>query len=191
MNIVTLQKNIFLSLLIMMFFSIQTIHCQEENETTQEETKEAKKKLFWSKVKFGGNVGLGVSGNTFNAVIAPTAIYNFNPYIGLGTGLHFGYTDGLNFTATNYGASIIGLLNPITGLQLSAEFEQMGVSRSIEIEEGSISNTIDENYWYPALFFGAGYQIGPVITGLRYDVLYKDNESIYASAFAPFVRILF
>ncbi len=160
-------------LFLVLFCFFQNINAQDQN--------------FWSKVRFGGNIGLGYSGDTFNAVIAPSAVYEFNQWVSLGAGLHFGYTDGLNFTATNYGASIISLFNPLPGLQLSAEFEEMGVSRTLEIDGPDLS----ENYWYPALFVGAGYRTGPVSIGLRYDLLYDDNKSIYASAYAPFVRVFF
>ncbi|MHA7055864.1 alpha-ketoglutarate decarboxylase [Aquimarina sp. M1] len=142
---------------------------------------------FWSHVRIGGNIGIGFTNDTFNGVLAPSAIYDFNNQFSFGFGLNFGYTDSRNFTATNYGASIITLYNPLPALQLSTEFEQMGVSRSFEIE----GQNINDNYWYPALFIGAGYRIGFVSIGLRYDVLYDDYKSIYASAYAPFVRVFF
>ncbi len=142
---------------------------------------------FWSHVKFGGNIGIGFSNDTFSGVIAPSAIYDFNDWFSMGLGLNFGYTNGSNFTATNYGGSLITLFNPFPELQLSAEFEEMGINRSIELDGAETS----ENYWYPALFIGAGYRVGLVSIGLRYDVLYNNDKSIYASAYAPFVRVFF
>ncbi|AXT57709.1 hypothetical protein J8L88_21755 [Aquimarina sp. MMG015] len=156
-----------------MLFSLQQCYSQEDN--------------FWSRVRIGGNIGIGFTNDTFNGILAPSAVYDFNNQFSMGFGLNFGYTDSRNFTATNYGASIITLYNPFPSLQLSAEFEQMGVSRSFEIE----GPNINDNYWYPALFIGAGYRVGFVSVGLRYDVLYDDNKSIYASAYAPFVRVFF
>ncbi len=145
---------------------------------------------FWSNVRFGGNIGFGISGNTFSGVIAPSAVYDFNEFFSAGLGLNFGYTDGLNFTGTNYGGSIIALFNPIQEIQASAEFEQMGVSRTIDRDIPNLEN-YKENYWYPALFVGLGYRINFVSVGLRYDVLYDETKSIYANAYAPFVRVFF
>lgn len=142
---------------------------------------------FWSHVRFGGNIGIGFSNNTFSGVLAPAAIYDFNNQFSMGVGLNFGYTNTNNFTATNYGGSLIMLYNPFPELQLSAEFEEMGVHRSLKLDDANTS----ENYWYPALFIGAGYRVGFVSIGLRYDVLYDSNKSIYASAYAPFVRFFF
>ncbi len=160
-------------------FSLQNISAQNEN--------------FWSKVRFGGNIGIGFTNDTFNAVIAPAAIYDFNPWFSGGVGISFGYStfddDVFNEErrSTNYGASLIGLFNPIPEFQLSAEFEQMGVSQRIETP----NQTFTDDYWYPALFLGAGYRTGFVSFGIRYDVLYDDDKSIYGSAYAPFVRVFF
>lgn len=147
--------------------------------------------LFWSKVQFGGNIGLGFSDGGFNAVLAPAAIYNFNKEFALGTGLNFGYSTDRNraedkkIRSINYGISILSLYNPIPNLQLSAEFEEMGISQTIEISDEKFT----DDYWYPALFIGAGYRINGMVFGLRYDVLYDKDQSIYNSAYAPFVRI--
>ncbi|MBW1296146.1 alpha-ketoglutarate decarboxylase [Aquimarina litoralis] len=160
-------------LVFSILFSLQQMYSQDEN--------------FWSHVRFGGNIGIGFTNDTFNAIIAPSAIYDFNNQFSMGFGLNFGYSNSENFTATNYGASLITLYNPFPSLQLSSEFEQMGVSRSIEIN----GDDFNDDYWYPALFLGAGYRIGFVSVGLRYDVLYDEDKSIYASPYAPFVRVFF
>ena len=49
----------------------------------------------------------------------------------------------------------------------------------------------DESYWYPGLYLGAGFQTGNVTMGVRFDVLYVDNKSIYANPYNPFVRFYF
>ncbi|MEW7280908.1 alpha-ketoglutarate decarboxylase [Aquimarina sp. 2201CG1-2-11] len=148
---------------------------------------------FWSNVRFGGNLNIGFSNDTFNAIVAPSAIYQVNDWFSTGLGLSFGYSSfnddsiDLKRKSTNYGGSIITLLNPIPELQLSAEFEEMGVHQQIEINE--VKNT--DTYWYPALFVGAGFRSGPVTVGLRYDLLFDEDKSIYGSAYAPFVRVFF
>lgn len=145
------------------------------------------------RIRFGGNLNVGFTSERFNIIVAPSAVYQFNQWFSSGLGLHFGYSsfdnDAFNQknTSTNYGASIIALFNPIREMQLSAEFEEMGVNRTIETPTQKIRDT----YWYPALFLGTGYRTGPVTIGLRYDVLYDDEKSIYGSAYAPFVRVFF
>ncbi|WP_298541806.1 alpha-ketoglutarate decarboxylase [uncultured Aquimarina sp.] len=174
MKVFLIQKIKFLILVFLIFFSLQKGYSQDDN--------------FWSRVRIGGNIGIGFTNDTFNGIIAPSAVYDFNNQFSMGFGLNFGYTDSRNFTATNYGASLITLYNPFPSVQLSAEFEQMGVSSSFEIEGG---RDIKDDYWYPALFIGAGYRLGFVSVGLRYDVLYDDDKSIYASPYAPFIRVFF
>ncbi|MDY8136844.1 alpha-ketoglutarate decarboxylase [Aquimarina sp. 2201CG5-10] len=179
MKVYTVQNSKTLVLVLFILFSLQKGFTQDEN--------------FWSNVRFGGNLGLGFTNETFSVVVAPSAIYDFNQWFSAGVGLSFGYTsfDDKDFddkrTSINYGGSIITLFNPIRELQFSAEFEEMGVSRDIEIGNQSFS----DNYWYPALFLGAGYRAGFVSFGLRYDVLYDSDKSIYGSAYAPFVRVFF
>ncbi|WP_246615849.1 alpha-ketoglutarate decarboxylase [Aquimarina litoralis] len=173
MKVILIQKMKIFLLVFSILFSLQQMYSQDEN--------------FWSHVRFGGNIGIGFTNDTFNAIIAPSAIYDFNNQFSMGFGLNFGYSNSENFTATNYGASLITLYNPFPSLQLSSEFEQMGVSRSIEIN----GDDFNDDYWYPALFLGAGYRIGFVSVGLRYDVLYDEDKSIYASPYAPFVRVFF
>ena len=174
MKLFLIHKKPICLLVFIILFSLQKSYSQDEN--------------FWSNVRFGGNIGIGFTGDTFNGVISPSAIYDFNNQFSAGVGLHFGYTDSSNFTAINYGASLITLYNPFPSLQLSAEFEQIAVNSSFEVPRGP---DINDNYTYPALFIGAGYRVGFVSIGLRYDLLYDESTSIYASAYAPFVRVFF
>lgn len=147
---------------------------------------------FWNHVAIGGGVGLSFGSGFFSGTIAPSAIYRFNPQVALGLGLNYTYNEDKDFYRSSIiGASIIGFYNPIREIQLSAEFEQLNVNRNY-------FNTVlnfDEDYWYPALFLGAGYSIrtGKVSTaiGIRYDVLYDRNKSIYADPWAPFIRVYF
>ena len=142
---------------------------------------------FWSKVRFGGNLSLSFANNRTSIVAAPSAIYQFDQKFSAGLGINFGYNKGLNFEDYIYGGSLITLYNPIKGLQLSAEFEETGVSRTLETAVGDVR----DSYFYPSIFLGAGYQLGGITIGMRYDVLYDDQKSIYASAFNPFFRVFF
>ncbi len=174
MKVYTLQKFKAFTLVSIIVFSLQISYSQNDD--------------FWSKVSFGGNLGIGFNNDTFSGVLEPMAIYNFNDQFALGTGISFGYTEANNFTATNYGASILTFYSPIREIRLSAEFQEMGVSRTFEIENAA---DIKEDYWYPALFLGGGYRIGNISLGIRYDILYDDDKSIYGSAYIPFVGVFF
>ena len=85
------------------------------------------------------------------------------------------------------GGSLISLFNPIPEIQLSAEFEELHVHRKYE----DFLELENDNYWVPALFIGAGYRAQQVTIGVRYDLLYDEENSIYANAWMPFVRVYF
>lgn len=144
---------------------------------------------FWNNVSFGGAIALNFGNNIFSGTLAPSAIYNFNPYVSAGLGLSGTYNTQKDvFSSTILGGSIIGLFNPINEIQLSTEFEQLNVNR--EFENGLFPDS-EENFWANALFLGAGYRSGPVTIGIRYDVLYDERDSIYADPWIPFVRVFF
>ena len=164
---------------ISLFFTTITI-AQQTSMPPQPENQ------FWKNVQIGGGLGLGFGSGYTDISIAPSAIYNFNEYAALGLGLQYKYLKQKDYYASHlYGGSIIGLLNPIRQIQLSAELEQLRVNVNLE---GSDSNS--QNYWNTALFVGAGYRSGNVTIGARYNVL-DDKNSIYGSAFMPFVRVYF
>lgn len=170
-----LLKNIwFLSLL----FCLVSMTLSAQNETNN----------FWNNVRFGGGLGLSFGNGFFSGTLAPSAIYEFNNQFAMGLGLNGTYNSSKNYyKSTIFGGSIISLFNPIEDIQLSAEFEELNVSRNWENSLG----IEDENYWYPALFIGAGYRSNNITLGIRYDVLYDRNKSIYADPWIPFVRFYF
>jgi long-subunit fatty acid transport protein len=145
------------------------------------------KNEFWSKVRFGGGIGLNFSNGYTNISLAPSGIYQFNEKIAVGIGLNLNYSSRKDeFDATVLGGSLISLFNPIKELQLSVEFEQNNINY-----KDKLFNT-NSNYWSPALYLGAGYSIGNFgALGLRYDVLYNDDKSVYGNAFLPFIRVFF
>ena len=143
---------------------------------------------FWNHVRFGGGIGLSFGNGFFSGTLAPSAIYQFNPQVALGVGLSGTYNTREDFYRSSIiGGSVISMFNPIREVQLSVEFEELNVSRKWDDRTGYK----DENYWYPALFLGAGFNSGPVTVGIRYDVLYDRNKSIYADPWIPFVRVYF
>lgn len=142
---------------------------------------------FLNRVRFGGSLGLGFFNGGFNASVSPSAIYPFTNEFSAGASLNFNYAKFNDDKLLAYGGSIISLYNPIPELQLSAEFEQLRINRTYE----AIPNYIEDNYWSPALFIGAGYSSYNVTVGLRYNLLYRENESIYTNALLPFIRVYF
>jgi len=144
---------------------------------------------FWDSVEYGGGIGLNFGDGFFNGSLTPNAVYRFNPYIASGIGLNFSYSSQKDvYKSTVLGGSIIGLFNPYREIQISTEFEQLHVSRTFD--DRFITN-LEEDYWYPALFLGAGYSNNNVTIGIRYDVLYDKDKSIYSEAWMPFVRFRF
>ncbi|MBQ0767724.1 MAG: alpha-ketoglutarate decarboxylase [Bizionia sp.] len=170
-------KKIFLFLCVSLFFVVANAQLSAKESTND----------FWKHMRFGGGLGLSTGSGFFSATLAPSAIYEFNSMFGLGVGLSGTYTKRKNFyKSTVFGGSLTGLYSPIREIQLSAEFEEFLVTR--DFENAAIK---DDQYWHPALFFGAGYRTQNVTFGVRYNVLYDDAKSVYANAWMPFVRVYF
>lgn len=168
--------------LLLLFFALTCIVSTAQEQKSQ----------FWSHVSFGGAIGLSFGDGFFSGTLAPSGIYHFDEQFALGTGINISYATEKDFyESTILGGSIIFLYNVIPQLQLSTEFEALNVNRNYDsrIEDDFVF--IDENYLYPALFLGAGYNSGPVTFGLRVDVLYDSYKSVYSGAFVPFVRVFF
>ena len=161
------------NLLVIFLFSTIFTYAQNDNGPK-----------FWDNVHFGGGFGLGFGSNQTTIAISPSAIYEFNHMIALGLGGSYLYAKNGNLKSNVYGASIISLFNPIEEIQLSAEFEQLFVTQK---QLGFDNNNFD----YPALYLGAAYRVGRFAAGVRYDVLYDNNKSIFASAFSPIIRFYF
>ncbi len=175
-------KTWYRSLLFVLFLCLSQLSFGQENNTD-----------FWQHVRFGGGIGLGFGDGFFSGTIAPSAIYQFNPYISAGVGLTGTYSSQKNvYNATILGGSLIGLFNVIPEIQFSTEFEQLHVSRNFERDFFDITEQrLNDSYWYPALFLGVGYGNQNFTIGVRYDVLYDERDSIAGSAFSPFVRVFF
>ena len=143
---------------------------------------------FWSRVHFGGGLGVGFGSNYTNIALAPSAIYDFNQYISAGIALQGSYVRDKNFYESYmYGPSLIVLGNPIPEIQLSAELEQLRVNVDYDDDLGFPN----DNFWNTALFLGAGYRTNNVTIGARYNVLHDSDRNVYSNALMPFVRVYF
>ncbi len=163
---------------ILVFFST-TISAQS--------TAESKNNSFANSLRFGGGISLSFGNDFFSGSLSPFVLHEVNEYLYTGVGLNLTYSNFDDNESLIYGGSLVVIGEPVMDLQLSMEFEQLSVNRTIE----TIDGTIEDNYWYPALFLGLGYVNGPVTFGVRYDVLYNEDKSIYADALMPFVRVMF
>lgn len=156
--------------------------------TTNMVVSQQKTNDFWNHVRFGGGIGLNFGDGFFSGTIAPSGIYEFDNTFALGLGLNATFNNQKSvYKSTILGGSLIGLVNVIPELQLSAEFEQLKIDRNYNVN----TNFEDENYWVPALFLGVGYRNGNVTFGVRYDLLYDDEQSVYIDPWMPFVRFYF
>jgi long-subunit fatty acid transport protein len=142
-----------------------------------------------NKWRFGGSLGIGFGTGYTDVTLAPGVLYQFNDYVALGAGLQGSYIKQRNyFSSVMYGGSVIGLYNPLPQVQLSAEVEQLRVN--LEVED-RIYGDYSRNFWNTALFLGAGYRMENVTVGLRYNVLFNEDDMVYNSALMPFIRVYF
>lgn len=143
---------------------------------------------FHPHIRFGGGIGLSFGDGFFSGSLSPSAIYQFNQQFAMGLGLSGTYSSLKNrYNSTIIGASVISLYNVIPEIQLSAEFEESYITRKYKYIDGDFT----DSYWNPALFLGVGFHSSNITIGIRYDVLFDRQKSIYAEAYAPFVRIYF
>lgn len=179
-SLASVYKTVFLSI-FWMFSSV--IYAQETP------LPKAKTDSFWENVQFGGGLGVGVGSGYTNITVAPSAIYNFNDYAAFGGGIQYGYLKQKGFYSSNvYGASLIGLFNPVELVQLSLEVEETNV-HSTYID--NINGDYKRSFWNTGLFLGAGLRQDNFTLGARINLLYDKDKDIYGSAFMPFVRVFF
>lgn len=146
--------------------------------------------LFWEKVQFGGGLGLSIGSGFTDISIAPSAIYNINPYFATGVGLQGSYVSSKNYyDSAIYGASLLAFFHPIPQIELSANLNRSYVNNHFEAHNGF--NSFSESFWNTALFLGVGYRTGNVTVGLSYNVLFDPNDNVYGDALTPFVRAYF
>lgn len=181
--LINLKKSVF----YLLFFLNTTMVFSQQDSIPKT------KSLFWQKVQFGGGLGLGVGNGYTNVSLSPTAYYNFNQRFAGGFGLIGSYVaqnannqNILDFKSTILGASLIGLVNPLPEIQLSAELEELNVNRKFDDPI-----YIDDNFWNTALFLGAGYRSQNVVVGMKFNVLHQDDNEVYSQSWMPFFRLMF
>ena len=161
-----------------------------ENVIAQYQQAPQSRSPFWSKVQFGGGLGLSFGSGYTDISIAPSAIYNVNPYLALGLGLQASYVSSKGYYDSGiYGVSFLTFINPIPEIQLSINLNESYVNNHYDSYYDQRAYT--DNFWNTALFLGAGYRTGNVTVGLAYNVLFDENDNVYGDALMPFVRAYF
>lgn len=174
-------RNLFFVVAIFLFY---------ENVIAQYQQAPQAKSPFWDKVQFGGGLGLSFGSGYTDISIAPSAIYNVNPYLATGLGLQASYVASKGYYDSGiYGVSFLTYINPIPEIQFSINLNESYVNNHYEAYNGY--NGYTDNFWNTALFLGAGYRTGNVTVGIAYNVLFDENDHVYSEAYMPFVRAYF
>lgn len=141
-----------------------------------------------NKLKFGMGFGLNFVGGT-NISLSPNLIYNVSNKVAFGGGLQGSYAAIKDLqNTTTFGGNIITQYTPVKKITTLIEFVELNVSTKTETPTGQVKET----YWDSALFVGAGLNITEKISvGAKYNLLYKEDESVYTSPVLPFVNITF
>jgi hypothetical protein len=182
-----MKKNSFLAVTKFIFMAIILLF--SENVIAQYQTAPQSRNPFWENVQFGGGLGLSFGSGYTDISIAPSAIYNVNPYLAVGLGLQGSYVSSSGYyDSAIYGVSLLTYINPIPQIQLSINLNESRVNNNYQIQGGG---NYSEDFWNTALFLGAGYRTGNVTIGLAYNVLFDENDNVYGDALTPFVRAYF
>jgi hypothetical protein len=147
---------------------------------------EQKKSPEYSKIYYGGEVGLSLFGDVFRIRVAPLVGYKLSPKASVGAKVAYEYLNYSNsdFTANNYGASVFGRYRVVPQMYVHGEFAYASYER--QTFGGS------ERNWVPFLLLGAGY-VQPVgkrtylYAEVLFDVL-QDKNSPYKE-WEPFVSV--
>ena len=186
------RKRFFLFLILTLSFSAFSQNesavsneVQVDNEPTIKQTPSQ----FWSRVQFGGGLGLGFSSGYTEISVLPSAIYNVNEIFAVGTGLEFSYASSKNYYSNFvYGVNALVLVNPIPQIQLSLGLNESFVN--YDFEGTAFQPSFSDNYWATSMVAGIGYRAGNVTVGVGFTVFdtdpYFDNNPII-----PFVRAYF
>jgi opacity protein-like surface antigen len=176
-----------LFIFVCLSFSVSNVYSQTINDSIKKTTLDSLQ-LKEKKLKFGCGFGLNFVGGT-SINLSPNVTYKITEKIALGAGLQGSYNKIKNLqNTTTFGGNLLAFYTPIKNLQTLLEFVELRVKTETEINSVKTSTS----FWDSALFVGAGYNITKKISvGAKYNLLYKEDESVYTSAVIPFVNISF
>ena len=143
--------------------------------------------------RFGGGLGLSFGNNSyFSFNISPSIGYmvanNFE--VGGIAGYQYGKDDYYKQNLFNVGPYIN--FYPIENIFLRANYMYYTGKQKYENSSPFYNSVSEIDIDESALWLGAGYQSsGPVRfqAGVMYNVLYKENESIFSSGLQPFMGV--
>lgn len=139
------------------------------------------------KIRIGGGVGVDFGSNSYVG-------FNISPFIGyaISPNLEGGITAGYQYGDSDYSKSNLFSVGPylnyfvLKSFFARSHFEYYTGNQTIK---SRIGNDFNSNFDESALWIGGGYQSSGRVrfqTGIMYNVLYDENESIFSSAFRPF-----
>jgi hypothetical protein len=171
------------TILLVLFIFISSL-LSAQQDTVQ--VKEQKKSSQYSKVYYGGELGLSLFGDVFRIRVAPLIGYKLSSKASIGAKVayeYLSYSDP-DFTANNYGASVFGRYRVVPQLYVHGEI----VYASYEYQ----TFTGSDREWVPFILLGAGYvqPVGPrtfLYAEVLFDVL-QDNKSPYKE-WEPFISV--
>lgn len=138
--------------------------------------------------KFGMGFGLNFVGGT-NISLSPTLLYNVSEKVTFGVGLQYNYAAIKDLRkTTTIGGNLTTFYSPTKKIITLLEFAELNVTSKNETPTGEVK----DSFWEAALFIGAGINVTNKITiGAKYNMLYKEDESVYTTPVIPFVNISF
>lgn len=143
-----------------------------------------------SRWRLGGGLGFGFGNSNYTSIsIQPFVSYQFSKIIdgGLSAGYQYAKWDNSKQNLFNFGPFIN--IHPIENVFMRVHFEQYFGNQKVKIGMGQSATY---NYNESALWLGAGYRTSGKVsffTGLMYNVLYKEDDSLFSNGFRPIVGV--
>lgn len=134
--------------------------------------------------RFGGGIGLSIGNHSTGIHVSPSLGYMLTPNLEAGASLAYTYNKYRDYKYNVFSGGLFGNYHIIPELFTRAHYEYYTGTRKYD----DISDDFTEN----ALWLGAGYQnYGRVRfqTGIMYNVLYDEDNSVFSSPWRPFAAI--
>lgn len=146
-----------------------------------------------SKWTFGGNAGIsgGFGSNSgFGISVAPRVGYKISENV------EAGISSGFNFLNTDYYSSTLFGIGPFANYYFGRNFYLNGQFQEYIINQKDKTTGQRHGFDEAALYLGGGYmtRVGNnayMQLGAMYNVLWKENNSIFSSGFAPQIGVVF
>lgn len=165
---------IFINLLLISFGLAQENNAQEPNR--------------W---RLGGGIGLSVGSDEYFALsVSPTVGYAITPQLEGGVSVGYQYASNSFYKQNLFNFGPYLNYYPVNFLFLRGHFEQF--TGNTKFKFISDINESKDNFNESALWLGGGYRSpGPVsfYAGIMYNVLYKEDDSIFDSGLRPILGI--